>query len=115
MAYDSNRGRDLPRASQFKPIKGKPTSEEIGDPIKQARRRETVIKALAKATHAHGFNTLMPGAAVLTEKQKLKERDLVLEALALGLPVHSGMLALHRLTIQPNPQVPPSDPSESPF
>ena len=103
MAYDSNRGRDLPRALQFKPIKGKPKSEQIGDPIKLAKRRETVIKALAKATHGHGFNTLMPGAAALTEKQKQKEHELVLEALALGLNVHSGMLALHRLTLQTNP------------
>lgn len=115
MAYDSNRGRDLPRAPQFKPIKGIPKQDTPGYSAKVARRRDTVWKALDDATRAHGFNTLMPGAVSLTEKQKLKERDLVLEALALGLPVHSGMLAIHRLTIQPNPQVPPSDPNESPF
>ena len=115
MANDTNRGRDLPRGPKFLPIEGKPKSEQIGDPIKLARRREKVKKELEQFTHRRGFNQLFTTSVGIPEKQKLKERKLVLEALALGLPVHSGMLALHGLTLQPNPKSIPSDPNESVF
>ena len=121
MASDSNRGRDLPRAPQFKPIKGIPKQDAPGYSAKVARRRDTVWKALDQATRAHGFNTLLEQMAsttllvVLTEKLKEKERKLIVEALALGLTVHPGMLARYGLGEQPNPQVPPSDPNESVF
>lgn len=115
MPYDANRGRDLPRAPKFKPVKDRPKSNQIGDPIKLAKRRARVSKALAKATNANGFDTLFAVGVAKPEKSKQKEYKLVLEALALGLPVHSGMIALHGLQAEPNPPVPQVDWDEEPF
>jgi len=66
-----------------------------------------VWKALDRATRAHGFNTLLEKMASttllvgLTDKAKEKERKLIVEALALGLTVHPGMLARYGLGEQP--------------
>jgi hypothetical protein len=121
MVSDSNRGRDLPRAPKFQRIKGIPKQDTPGYSATVARRRETVWKALDRATRAHGFNTLLEQMASttllvgLSEKSKEKERKLIVEALALGLTVHPGMLTRYGLEEQPNPKVPPSDPDEAPF
>ena len=121
MVSDSNRGRDLPRAPKFQRIKGIPKQDAPGYSAKVARRRETVAKALDRATRAHGFNTLLePMASTtllvgLTDKSKEKERKLIVEALALALTVHPGLLARYRLEEQPNPKTPPMDPNEAPF
>ena len=101
MPYDSNRRRDLPRAPQFPRI-AKPKSNQVGDPIKRARRRTQVEKALTKATKAHGFDTLFPIGTAMPEKSVRKERKLVIEALVLELPVHSQLLEFHDLVDEPN-------------
>ena len=120
MASDSNRGRDLPRGPQFKPM-GIPKQDAPGYSAKLARRRDTVYKALAVITRSHGFDTLLEPMAwtrpltVMTAKSAEKERKLIVEALALGLTVHPGMLAKYGLQEQPNPKTPPMDPNEPPF
>jgi|GEM_PF-3261701 len=116
MPYDFNRRRDLPRAPQFPRI-AKPKSDQVGNPIKQAQRRMRIEKALAKATKAHGFDTLFPFGTAMPEKSVQKERKLVIEALALELPVHSQLLKLHGLVDEPNPSTAPFhvDDGEIPF
>ncbi|QIE43099.1 hypothetical protein G5B39_13735 (plasmid) [Rhodobacteraceae bacterium SC52] len=102
MPYDYNRRRDLPRAPQFPRIV-KPKSDQVGDPIKRAKRRMRIEKALAKATRAHGFDTLFPVGKIMPEKSVQKERKLVIEALTLELHVHSQLLKFHGLVDEPNP------------
>lgn len=106
MSYDFSRRRDLPRAPQFPRI-AKPKSDQVGDPIKRAQRRTRIEKALAKTTKAHGFDTLFPVGKVMPEKAVLKERKLVIEALALELTVHSQLLEFHGLVDEPNPSTAP--------
>jgi len=116
MPYDFNRRRDLPRAPQFPRI-AKPKSDQVGDPIKRAQRRMRIEKALAKATKTYGFDTLLPTGKAMPEKSVQKERKLVIEALALNLPVHPQLLEFHGLVDEPNPSTAPylANDNEIPF
>lgn len=117
MAKDTNRGRDLTRASQFAKQKREP--DENADArqrqIARAKKIGKIEKDLAKVVSKRGYDSLFGAAKIQTEKAIEKDRKVVETALAHDVRVHPKLLAEFGLKEDPNPPTNFEDDGEAPF